>query len=122
MKIADAETVEQLLLHWLARFCAEAANAFVGVVAGERGQVHACDGAKKPGDLPIFFHRAAGNQSAGAALDGGSIDANRFDPIEIERSAAIGMERSAGESSDGSLAGNGLDRSEGRAVTVHDFK
>jgi len=122
VKIADAELVEEFLLNRLARFGAEAANAFVGVVARERGQVHASDGAKKPGDLPIFFHSAAGYEGGRTALDGGSIDANRFDPIEIERSAAIGMERTAGESSDGSLAGDGLNWSDGRAVAVDDFK
>ncbi len=62
LQIADAELVEEFLLDGLARFGAEAANAFVGIVAGERGQVHASDGAEKPGDLPIFFHRAAGDR------------------------------------------------------------
>src|SRR5262249_57732980 len=59
VEFADTELFEEFLLNGLASFSAETLYAFVSVVAGERSQVHAGDGAKKPGDLPIFFHSAA---------------------------------------------------------------
>jgi hypothetical protein len=36
----------------------------------------------------------------GAAFDGAGVDANVFDPIEIERDAAIGLEGAAAEVSE----------------------
>ena len=85
------------------RFGAEAADAFVGVVAGESGQVHAGDGAEKPGGLVIFFYGAAGDEGLGAALDGAGVDANVFDPVEIQRDAAIGLQGAIAQMSEGSV-------------------
>jgi len=89
------------VLQRLARFGAETANSLVGVVAGECGQVHAGNRAKEPCDLPIFLNGAARDKSGGAALDGAGVYANAFDPIEIERSAAIWLKWTASQRGDG---------------------
>jgi hypothetical protein len=39
--------------------------------------------------LVVFFYGSAGDEGLGAALDGTGVDADIFDPIEIERDAAI---------------------------------
>jgi len=50
--------------------------------------------------LPDFFYGAASDEGLGAAFDGAGVDANVFDPIEIERDAAIGLEGAAAEVSE----------------------
>jgi hypothetical protein len=101
----DAELCDELVLERLAGFGAEAADALVSVISGERREVHARDGAEEPGGLEIFFYGAAGGERLGAALDGAGVDANVFDPIEIERDAAIGLESAIVEVSEGGVGG-----------------
>ena len=60
----------------------------VRVVARERGQIHAGDGAQQPGQLPIFLYGSPGDQSGGAAFGGTGVYAHGFNPFEVERSAA----------------------------------
>jgi hypothetical protein len=43
----------------------------------------------------------------GAALDGAGVDANVFDPVEIERDAAIGLEGAILEVSEGGVGRGG---------------
>ena len=74
---------------------AEALDALGGVVAGERGEVHAGDGAEQPGGLPVLLDAAAGADGGGAALDGGGVDADLFDPADVERDAAVRDELAA---------------------------
>ncbi len=71
---------------------AEALDALGGVVAGERGEVHAGDGAEQPGGLPVLLDGAAGADGGGAALDGAGVDADLFDPADVERDAVIRRE------------------------------
>ena len=77
----DAEFLHEFLLQRLARLCAQAANALVGIVARECGEIHAGDGAQQPRCLPLFFHRAARDKCLGATLDGAGVDAHRVHPI-----------------------------------------
>jgi hypothetical protein len=56
------------------------------------------------------------------AFHGGGVNANRLDPIEVERSATIGVERVPRQSGDGGLAGNRMHRRDRRTVAVYDFK
>jgi hypothetical protein len=105
LQFAGAELAEEFLLYGLAGFRAKTFDTFVGVVAGKRGQVHAGDRAQEPGNLPVFFHCAARDQGGGTALDGGGINANGFDPIEIEGGASVGMKGMTGKGCDGALAG-----------------
>jgi len=101
----DGELSYQLVRDGLAGFAAKAANAFVSVVAGKRRQIHAGDGSKKPGCLPIFFYRAARSEGLGAAFDGAGVDAHVFDPIEIEWNAAICFKGPASQVSEGGIRG-----------------
>jgi hypothetical protein len=100
----DAEFCDEFVLEGLAGFGAEAADAFVGVIAGESGQVHAGDGAEQPGGLVVFFYGAARDEGLGAAFDGAGVDANVFDPVEIQGDAAIGLQGVATEVSEGQVA------------------
>src|SRR5882757_10313087 len=105
IQIGNSQLVYQFILQRLASFGAEPADAFIGVVAGERGQVHAGDRADEPGKLPIFFDGAASDQGGGTAFDGAGVDADRLDPLQIERSAAIDVQRAASKYRDGGGVG-----------------
>ena len=88
----DAKFLNQFLLHRMPRLGAESAHAFVRVIAGKRGQVHACDRAQKPCRLPFLLHRAACHLRLGAALHRTGVHANFLHPIQVERDAAIGQQ------------------------------
>jgi hypothetical protein len=105
IKRFDTQFRDKLVLERPAGFGTEAPDAFVGVVAGKRGQIHAGDCAEKPGGLPVFLYSAAGYESLSAAFDGTGIDADIFDPIEIQRDAAIGVERAAAQVGEGGIGG-----------------
>jgi hypothetical protein len=107
-KLGDAQLLEEFRFDRLPRFGAQALHAFVGIVARERRQVHAADGAEEPGDLPIFFHRPARDQGGSAAFDSGGIHADGFDPVEIERGAPVRMKWPASEGGDGAVARKGM--------------
>src|SRR5436309_3183147 len=49
-------------------------------------------GPQQPCRLPILLHCPASNMSWRPAFDGAGINANLFDPVEIERNAPIGYE------------------------------
>src|SRR6185437_142823 len=55
------------------------------------------DGAEEPGGLPVLLDAAAGADGSGAALDGGGVDANLFDPADGEGDAAVGDQFAAVE-------------------------
>ena len=93
----DAEFRDEFMLQRMTAFGAEAADAFVGVVAGKSGEVHDGDGAEKPGGLVVLFYGAARAEGSGAAFDGGGVDADGFDPVEIEGDAAVRLEREIAE-------------------------
>jgi len=63
---------------------------FVSVVSGERGQVHAGDGAQEPGGLEIFLYAAAGSVRLGAALDGAGVDSDLLDAVEVSGMPRLG--------------------------------
>lgn len=50
--------------------------------------------------MVLFFYGAARDERRGAAFDGAGVDADVFDPIEIERHAAIGFQRAAAQMSE----------------------
>src|SRR5205823_3630440 len=61
-------------------------------------------------------------ESGRASLDGAGVDANGFDPVEVKRGSAVGMKRPIHELGNGRGTGNRMDRSDGRAVAIDDFK
>jgi hypothetical protein len=61
------------------------AHAARRVVAGQRGQVHALDGAHQPGGLPSLLHRAAGVEAGHAARHRGLVDAHAAHARQVER-------------------------------------
>ena len=70
VQVFDLQSFDEVVFEWAAGFGAEAFDALGGVVAGERGEVHAGDGAEQPGGLPVLLDAAAGADGGGAALDG----------------------------------------------------
>src|SRR5215813_112523 len=100
VQVSDSELLDEFVLKRLTGFRAKAADAFVSVIARKCSEIHARNRAKEPGDLPVFLDRASSDEGGGAALNGTGVNTNAFDPIEIERSAAIRLKRTAGECSD----------------------
>ena len=90
VQVFDLQSFDEVVFEWAAGFGAEAFDALGGVVAGERGEVHAGDGAEQPGGLPVLLDAAAGADGGGAALDGRGVDADLFDPADVERDAPVG--------------------------------
>jgi hypothetical protein len=107
VKRFDAEFGDEFVLEGMAAFGAEAADAFVGVVALKGGEVHYGDGAQEPGGLVVFFNGAASAEGRGAAFDSGGVDADRFDPVEVEGDAAVGLEGEIAEVGEGGVAKEG---------------
>ena len=70
VQVFDLQSFDEVVFEWAAGLGAEAFDALGGVVAGERGEVHAGDGAEQPGGLPVLLDAAAGADGGGAALDG----------------------------------------------------
>src|SRR5262249_14250404 len=113
VQVSDSKFLDKLVLERLASFGAETANALVGVMDRKCREVHAGDGAEEPGNLPLFLDGAASDERGCATLDCAGVYANAFNPIEIERSAAVRLKRTAGECSDcARCTGDGM------AVTV----
>src|SRR5208282_2714561 len=105
----DAEFCDEFVLEGLAGFGAETANAFVGVISGERRQIHARNGAEEPGGLVILFYGAACDDRLSAAFDGRGVDADVFDPVEIERDAAVGLQGAAAKVGEGGVVSGSRD-------------
>ena len=114
MQILDAEAFNDVALQRVARLGAEPPHAIGRVVAAERGQVHAGDGAQQPRGLRFLFHGAPRNVGRRAALDGAGVHANAFNPIEIERNAAVGFEGAPIQDDGDGL--DGMRRGVGRVV------
>ena len=86
-ELARAERLEEVVAHRPARLGAQPAHPARRVVARQRGEVHAGDGAQQPGRLPFLLDRAPGAERRGAALDGAAVDPDLLDPVELERHA-----------------------------------
>src|SRR2546428_10601613 len=61
------------------------------VVALERREVDAGDGAEQPGGLPFLLDGAPGRDGGGAPLHGRAVHAHRADPVEVERDARVAL-------------------------------
>src|ERR1700733_1111423 len=97
----------------MSRFRTQSPHTLVGIVAGERSQVHAGNSTQKPRRLPFFLYRAPGYLRLGAPLHGARVDPNLLHPIEIERNPGVGKKRASRERSDGvrAVSFSGSDRS-----------
>ena len=71
---------------------AQALDAARGVVAGQRGQVDALDGADQPGGLVFLLDRAAVRQAGGAAVGGVAVDLEVVDPAQVEADGRVAFE------------------------------
>jgi hypothetical protein len=91
VEVADAETVENILTHRMARLGAESLDAAGRVVAVERRQVHERDGFEEPCRLPVLLHRTARADGRGAALERRAVHAHALDHIEVEREARVAI-------------------------------
>jgi hypothetical protein len=85
----QAERLEDVGAHGLARLGAEPPHAALGVVTGERREVDERDGAGEPRGLVRLFHRAPPGQGCRAALDGRGVGLHARNPVEVERHAGI---------------------------------
>src|SRR5258708_38571983 len=101
LQIGDSELLNQFILQRLTGLGTQSFDARVGVIARERSQIHAGDGAKQPSQLPIFLHGSPSDKSGGATFDSAGVYADRFDPFEIERGSAIYLQWTAGENGHG---------------------
>ena len=88
----ESQLLHDRMLHRLLGLGAESKNPLVGVVAGERRQIHAADRPQQPSHLPFSLHRTSHNQALRAALDSAGVHANLFHPVQVERNPAIGFE------------------------------
>src|SRR6202012_1166587 len=66
VQVFDLESFDEMVFERAAGLGAEAFYALGGVVAGERGEVHAGDGAEQPGGLPVLLDAAAGGRGGRA--------------------------------------------------------
>jgi hypothetical protein len=79
----DSQMLNQFLLNRLASLGAEAAYAVVGVVAGERRQIHTGNGPEKPRRLPFLLHGAARNVRLRTPFHRAGVHSNLSHPIEV---------------------------------------
>src|ERR1700686_5866291 len=93
----DPELLYELLLNGLPRLRAQPPHSLIGIIARERGQIHAGDRTQKPRGLPFFFYRAARHLRLDAAFHGARIDSNFLQPIQIERNAGVRKKLASGE-------------------------
>jgi hypothetical protein len=91
--VGKAERGLQILAQRLARLGAETPHAAFRVVAVERRQVDAFEGAHQPSRLPFLLDRAAPAERSRPALGRGEIDAHRLDRVHREGNAGIGRMR-----------------------------
>jgi hypothetical protein len=87
--VGQAERLEDLGAHRLARLGAEPAHAALGVVTGQRGEVDQRDRTGEPCGLVGLFHRAPPRQRGRATFDGRGVGLHPRDPVEVERQAGI---------------------------------
>ena len=91
----DSEFLHEFLLDGLPCFRAQAAHAFVSVVARKRRQVHAGDRSQKPCRLPFFLDSSASNLRLRATFHGARVHPNFLHPVQIERNAGVRKQRNA---------------------------
>src|SRR6266849_10088873 len=96
-ELSDLEPLHNFLLDGLAGFRAHAAHALFGIVARERRQVHAGNGAQEPSRLPFLLYRPPRNEGLGAAFHRAGVDADFFHPIHVERDAMVRVQSSPGK-------------------------
>src|ERR1017187_6191706 len=99
-EVLDPEFLYEILLNGLSRLRAQSPHALVGVIAGERGQVHAGNPTQKPRGLPFFLYRPASHLGLRPAFHGARVDPNVLQPIQIEGNTGVGEKRTSGEGSD----------------------
>jgi hypothetical protein len=87
--VRQAERVEDVGAHGLARLGAEPAHAALGVVARQRREVDQRDRTGEPGGLVVLLDRAPTRQGRGAAFDGRCVGLHPRDPVEVERHARV---------------------------------
>ena len=93
VKLFDAEALDQMALQRIAGLGAQPPYAVGGIVAAERGQVHAGNGAKQPRRLILFLDGAARAVRGRPALDRAGVDPDLVDPVDIERDALVAFEK-----------------------------
>ena len=99
-ELLDTEFLYEILLDGLSRLRAQSTHPLIRVIAGECSEVHAGDRTQEPRSLPCFLDRAAGYLALSAAFHCTGIHPNFLDPIQIERDAGVGQERTFGERGD----------------------
>ena len=107
VQLLDTEAINQMMLQRIAGFGAQTADAVSGIVAAEGGEIHAGNSTKQPRCLILFLDGAARDVSGGSALDGAGVDADLVDPVDVERNAAIALEKSPIENHGRGLGGVG---------------
>jgi hypothetical protein len=116
----QAERVEDVGAHGLARLRAEPSHAALGVVTRERGQVDQRDGTGEPCGLVGLFHRAPPGQGGRAAFDGRCVGLHPRDPVEVERQPRVArlvkLRQLAGVSGNGAPGRGGLRLGHGVAL------
>ena len=93
VQVLNAETLHNVPLQRIARLGAQPPHALDRVVAAQRGQVHARNGAQQPRRLGVFFHRAPRHLRRRAPLHRAGVHPHLVHPVQIERHAPVGFER-----------------------------
>src|SRR5262249_6477628 len=99
-ELLDTQLLSEILLERMFCLCTQAPHPFLGVIAGERSQVHAGNGAQQPGGLPVFFHGAPGYVRLRTTFHGTRVHTNFAYPLEVERYSCVGQEGPAIEGCD----------------------
>jgi hypothetical protein len=80
---------DQILAQWPAGLGAEPGDAVLGVVAGQRRQVHAANRVEQKRCLVDLLGAAPRGQRGGAALGRGAVDAHRREPVAVQCGAGV---------------------------------
>src|SRR3989454_697342 len=88
-ELGRAQRLDEVLAHRVLGLRAEPQHVARGVVALERREVDAGDGAEQPGGLPFLFDGAPGGDGGGAPLHRRAAHSHRADPVEVERDARV---------------------------------
>lgn len=83
------QRLQEVTTNGLACLGAQPLDCSRSVVPGESRQIHTGDGSQEPGSLPVFFDGSPSRKRGSPAFDGGAINLDRLDPIEVERDAWI---------------------------------
>src|SRR3989442_1611460 len=88
-ELCRAQRLEQVAADRLLRLGAEPQHVAGGVVALERREGDAGDGAEQPGGLPFLLDGAPRGDRGGASLHRRAVHAHRADPVEVERGTRV---------------------------------